>query len=390
MFRLSKDNVFSYLIKQNLFLAEDAPPIDVHPLSGKNLNLRLKFADGSDWLVKQEIITQSGGVADCAEEFLGEWAVQSLLQQMPELSALSGLIPPLRCYDRENAILVGTYLSNYVNLSDYYDQDDCAYSATLAGSVGDCLGRLHQLTDNQRHHADWLERTRWLDSVCPRAIAPVSPFTPAMFGRLRDDAITFFRWYQNQPEVDAAIVELAASWQGRCLVHQDLRLENWLLHQDYPGSLGSDPVNGLLGGDRDPVQLIDWEKVGWGDPLTDLANLISMYLLLWLDSIPPKFVGDWSQRLAAATVPLKLLQPSLQMLVAQYRQAFPAVADRPDWEVRLIQWMGRYLIGEVETDIAYHRPMGSRAVLMLQMAKQCLLQPQVLYMSIFGVEPGAL
>jgi hypothetical protein len=190
-------------------------------------------------------------------------------------------------------------------------------------------------------------------------------------GWVRDDGLVFFRWYQSQPELIAALQVLAHNWRSDCLIHRDLKFGNWLLHYDWQSQLAQTALNNTL-------QLIDWEKMGWGDPIADLAQMIAAYLELWLDSIPRAADMDWSQRLAGATVPISIIQPSLKALLQSYFAVFPELlANHGQPPDQLWQWVGRYLIHLIERDIEYHEPLDATSVGQLQLAKQLILQPSV-------------
>jgi hypothetical protein len=374
---LSTQTVFSYLIEQNLCLAEDDAPIAILPLSGKNMNLRLKFA-------KQEAHHQHG----CSHEFANEWAAQLIFQQ-PELQSLRNFIPRLQHYDAQHSVLVGPYLSDYDNLSDYYDcgdgdggddgdgDDSVApvmpqFDPAIARSIGQQLGQLHRLTwqnDNCRA-ALQAQSSDLIIADCPMNLAPIEPLSPEIFGWVRDDGLMFFRWYQSQPELIATLQALAAQWQPTCVIHQDLKFGNWLLHRDWQLQLPQALSTATL-------QLIDWEKMGWGDPIGDLAQMLAAYLELWLDSIPAATEGNWADRLAAAAVPIAAICPSIKRLLRSYFGIFPELLVAPHQPPdRLWQWVGRYLIAQVQRDIEYHEPLDGVAVGKLQLAKQFILQPR--------------
>lgn len=354
---LSEDNVFSYLVEKG-FCEGDRLPLEVLPLPGKNLNFRVKFADSIDWIIKQETHDQHG----CNELFLGEWAVQDLIDRTPRLAALRTFIPPVAHYDRENAILVSHFLVNHDNLWSYYDSLDCPFDATIAHRLGSHLGKLHHLTFQQTLDRDHLKAIDpdLIPSHCPSDFAPVERFIPEMWGWIRNDSIPFFKWYQNQPELQTALETLEQTWQASCLTHQDLQFGNCLFNPETRS-----------------IQLIDWEKVCWGDPSTDIANLFGTYLHLWLESLPPPHHGNWKQRCSDATIPLATIQPSLIAVIEGYFESFPLEQSQMKLS-QILQWAGRYLIHKVETHIQYHRLIGSSEANFLHFAQQLILHPDLL------------
>ena len=368
MFVLSEQNAFAYLVSLGICDRQNIP-IEIRPLPGKNLNLHLKFANSPDWLVKQEVIDQQG----CCELFMGEWAVQDLINSIPRLAPLRTFIPPIIHYDRSAAILVSQFLEGHQNLELYCEALDCPFDREIAAMLGRHLGTLHRLTyqSGETVIRDHLERL-YPDAVRsspPSDFLVLEPFIPEQFGWLRKDALTFFRWYQSQPDLIQALEILSKTWSACCLTHQDLQFGNWLINCETRS-----------------LQLIDWERGGWGDPLTDLATLLTYPLQQWLSSLPSPAFGSWQQRCDAASLPFDRLQPSLIALTSSYFEVFPEAWSK-DALPRVLQWMGRRLIYEVETYIQYHCPIGAVEANLLHFAQQLILHPDVLVPVLFDQIP---
>ena len=368
MFRLSEQNAFAYLVDLGICDRESIP-IDILPLPGKNLSLHLKFANSPGWLVKQEVIDQQG----CCELFLAEWAVQDLINSIPSLAPLRTFVPPIAHYDRSAAVLVSQFLEEHQSLELYSQALDCPLDRETAAMMGRYLGTLHRLT----HQSDGTMICDHLERLCPIAVRSnppsdflaLEPFVPEQFGWLRQDALTFFRWYQSQPDLIQALETLSKTWSACCLTHQDLQFGNWLINRETRS-----------------LQLIDWERGGWGDPLTDLATLLTYPLQQWLSSLPPPTFGSWQQRCDAASFPFDTLQSSLVALTSSYFVAFPEALLK-DALPRILQWMGRRLIYEVETHIQYHCPIGAVEANLLHFAQQLILHPDVLVPVLFDQIP---
>jgi Phosphotransferase enzyme family len=368
MIDLTVQNVVSYLVDREIYPEKDDRSAKVTSLFGKNFNLRVQFAAGADWLVKQEAIGQHG----CEQTFASEWAVQCLARSHPELAPLRAILPEVELYDQENAILVGRFLTGYSDLTDYYDRAEDP-DPKVAQAIGRSLGQLHQLTFNQTAYRDFLltiDDKINASTIAPDSLGAIPRPTPAIFGQVRSDALGFFRWLQAHPEVTTAMAGLASRWQPHCLVHQDLKLSNWLWCET-----------------TDDLRLIDWEHLDWGDPLTDLADVLAGYLDCWLESCDWPEGASLADCLPTAALPLVTLQPSLQALMRQYFQAFPqvAIAD-PDWVHQTLRLTGRKLIDRVECTIQYHLPMGPQSAATLQLAQRLLGHPAAACGSIFGVD----
>jgi hypothetical protein len=358
MFILSENTAFHYLTDLGLCNG-DRPPIEVLPLPGKNLNLHLKFEHSTDWLIKQETMDQHG----CDDLFLGEWAVQDLINHTDRLTPLRAFIPPIVHYDRGSSILVSHFLEHHQSLDDYCES---GIETSIASTLGQHLGMLHRLTFRQEADGEHLRSIHpaLVPSQCPSEFSPLRPFIPEMFGWVRSDALTFFRWYQNQPLLIDALDSLSKTWSASCLTHQDLQLGNWLVHPESRS-----------------VQLIDWEHVGWGDPLTDVADLLTDPLQRWLSGLPPPTAGTWQERCDRAIVPFHRIQTCITTLVDAYFSAFPEALSAIALP-RILQWVGRSLIRDVEVRIQYHRRIGATEANWLHFAQQLILYPEV-FVSVF-------
>ena len=223
MFLLSEQNAFAYLVSLGICDRQNIP-IEILPLPGKNLNLHLKFANSQDWLIKQEVIDQRG----CCELFVGEWAVQYLINSTPNLASLRKFVPPIVHYDRSAAILVSQFLEGHQNLELYYQALDCPFDREVATTLGEHLGTLHRLTHQSgetmiRDHLECLYPDA-VRSNPPSSFLALEPFIPEQFGWLRQDALTFFRWYQSQPSLIKALETLSKTWSACCLTHQDVHI----------------------------------------------------------------------------------------------------------------------------------------------------------------------
>lgn len=368
MLTLTAENVVLYLIKKGLYPEQDDHTVKITSLSGKNFNLRLQFANGLDLVVKQEVIIDD----ECDQDFLGESALQSLLRSRPELQPLQQLVPPITLYDPENAVLVCPFLTDYEDVSDYFHRTETP-NLQLAQMMGEVLGQLHQRTLNRVDYRDQLfaiDDCINVKAEAPRSLGAIKRLTPEIFGRMRADAFGFYRWAQAHPEVNQALAQLRQQWRGGCVLHQDLKFSNWL----WCEATGE-------------IKLIDWEKVDWGDPLTDLADVLVAYIYRWLKSCAWEISTDLSTCLQTATLPLTAIQPSLQTLIRQYFGNFPQIAElHPDWINQTVQLMGRELIDRVLRDIQYHLPLGHQQAATLQLAQRLLCQPARASRNIFGTD----
>ncbi len=302
----------------------------------------------------------------------------------------------------------------------------------IAASLGENFAKLHSSTfqkkscenfAREKHWAEWFRRGRGKairaqsgnpaseqsndktnDQMTAKAkaeavrtptfLAGLSRITPEIFCVIPTDALKFFRFYQRYPEIGEAIEGLNHSFTPDCVVHDDPRFANFLLHNFqsfqlfqslsvYPERVPESVPESVP--EKVTVQLIDWEKWNWGDPAYDLGQLVANYLQLWLKSLPVSANLDLATTLSRAKLPLVAVQPSIAALLQAYFETFPQILfHRPDFLLQLMRFTGLALIRQVQIYIAQKHPLGNVEMAMVQVAKSLLCQPEASIPTVFG------
>jgi hypothetical protein len=360
MIILDAENVFSYLAAAKIIPKEECVNCQVLPLDGKNFSLAVYLNPDRALIVKQAPIG-----SDQENPFLGELLVGELIRQFPAFVDWQQHCVVSTHYDESNQIIVAPFLIGHQNLLQFYAATS-TFSPELAAGVGQTLARLHRLSLDQVAYYNVLAAADedLVDAALPSAWDILPLPTPEDFSEWRSDGWHFLRLYQRNPALAQAIGQLEHHWQPRCLTHQDLRLDNWLV------------PNNPLGDPLAEIRLIDWECLQWGDPLADLGNLLASYVLCWLNSLEPIAHLPIGMVLQTATVPLSLLQPSLVALLDGYMTEFPVIQHlTPDWQVALAQFTGRSLLERIRLEICYYYPFDRRQRIIFEIAQQLLCQP---------------
>ncbi len=382
---LSSHNVIQYLQKTGICCSEDGASNKYELLksSQQNLNLLVTLADNQKLLVKQKLHIEHDGTP---HEFFNEWLFNQLLQKFPVLGNMSAMalpaagIAPLIHFDESNSILVRNYLSEYSELNGFYRQNDI-FPPEISTAIGTTLAELHRATFQHREYRDFM-------ATAPEGQFRYSFYNPAqgldaispeIFGTVPTEALKFYLLYQRYESLESAIADLAYEWQPCCLTHNDLNLNNILIHSRW---------NQL---DNCLIKLIDWEACGWGDPAFDLGTLIASYLGIWLSSLVVDPSIELEESLNLAMTPLEVLQPSLLALMRAYLHTFPGILEyRSDFIVRVIQFTGLALINQIKETIKYRKYFGNNDIYMLQTAKNLLTIPEQSVLSIFGVSESKI
>lgn len=370
-FLLNSHNLFDYLGQHGLCNQSEQPLSKVESLAAKNFNLLVTFPDGRKLLVKQERHNPEGKTAG---EFLSEYQIQEFLQKFPELDNLRPLLPEVLHFDAENSLIVFRYLDNYRDLMDVYVKEK-NFASTIAADLGTLLGTIHRQTFNRQDYQEFLasKSSNLGSNQVPNLIQGLERIGPEIFGQVPADGLKFFALYQRYDSLGQAIAELGEAFTPCCLTHNDLKLNNILLHNDW------EETNESI------VRLIDWERSAWGDPAFDLGTLVGSYLQIWLSNLVISQSLSIEESLRLAMIPLEKLQPSIAALALAYLENFPLILEhRPNFWPRVVQFAGFALIQGIQAMIQYQKSFGNSGIAMLQVAKTLLCRPQQAMPTVFA------
>ena len=381
-FSLSSQNIFSYLNGNNLCDRENYDPTKIELKLAKNFNLLLTLKNGQKLLVKQERPTKEGKTAG---EFLQELRVQELLEHFPEFASTRHLFPEVLHFDADRSIIVFNYLDDYRDLADFYTKEQ-TYPTAIATEIGSAIAKIHRLTLDRldcRNFLSSVEETQGeSEKQIPVYLGGIERITPEVFGVFPADGLKFLAFYQRYDSLGQAIATLVTTYQPCCLTHNDLKLNNLLLQDDWVQRLSSS---------QSVLRLIDWERGSWGDPAFDLGFLVASYMQIWLGSLVISKDIALEDSLSMAMTPLELLQPSLSALIAAYLAEFPEILQqKPTFLQRVVQFAGLALIQQIQAMLQYQKVFNNTGICMLQVAKSFLCRPQASIPTIFGQSEAEL
>ena len=370
-FLLNSHNVFNYLVEHSLSNNFEQALIKIELVAAKNFNLLLTFPDSRKLLIKQERHNHSG---QAPGELFGEWRLKDFFQGFSELNYLCQFLPDVLHFDPQNSIIVQTYLDDYQNLADYY-QNDNSFNSEIAVAIATILATIHRATFNRQDYQEFLSAKpdHLSPAHVPNWIRSIEEIGPEIFGIIPADGMKFFKLYQRYESLGQAMKELGDVFQPCCLTHNDLKLNNILLQTNWEQE-GSNIV-----------RVIDWERSSWGDPAFDLGTLIASYLQIWLSSLVMSKSLTIEESLRLAMTPLQHLQPSIAALTKAYFNNFPEIFQhRPDFLLRVLQFAGLALIQQIQAMIQYQKSFGNQGVCKLQVAKSLLCRPEQSLATVFG------
>jgi Phosphotransferase enzyme family len=370
---LDSTNFLDYLAEIGLAPA-DRSQVTTTIIEARNFNLVVRSPGVPTILLKQETTDVQG-----RGQLFRESQIQELVASLPDLQPLGAILPEVLHCDLENFIVVNRFFEEYCDLADYYkNQQD--FSPEIASSLGHQLGEIHSLTfDRLDHQQAVLSSIGHSPLLAQQFAQQTERLHSAIFGNTPMDCLRFYKLYQQYPSLAEAVRELAAENQACCLVHNDLKLNNILIHHHWANTAEA------------ALRLIDWETAGWGDPASDLGSLLGSYLGLWLDGLVVGAGLSMTDSLQLATLPLESLQPSLFALVDSYFQAFPQIlVAQPRYLEKVLQHTGLALISQIEVTIEYDHTFGNQSIITLQVAKQLLCNPLAFVQTMFGAAATGL
>ena len=377
VFSLSSHNVIQYLQLRGLCSSEDGISADSELLQGgKNHNFIVTLPGNRQLLVKQERGLENNGFS---HEFFNEWLLQQLLERFPVLGNISAIASSVVHFDEENLILVRNYLSEYQELLSFCQHG--IFPEAIASEIGNSLASLHRTTYERREYRSFM-------ATAPQGMIRYQFFNPAqgigtvapeIFGSIPSEALKFYVLNQRYESLEAAIADLAYEWNPCCLTHNDLKLENILVHSDWFVRANC------------MVRLIDWEAASWGDPAFDLGTLIANYLLVWLESLVVDPTLELAESLQLAVIPVEMVQPAILALTRAYLRAFPMILEyRQDFVLRVVQFAGLAIINQLEETIKCSKHFDNAGICMLQVAKTLVTMPQQSVQTVFGVRESEI
>jgi hypothetical protein len=357
---LSSENIFQYLAQRNLIDLAEQENWRIEPRSGKNFNLSIRSA-ARGMLLKQERLNPNGTMLG---ELLHEWAVCQLLQQLPGVGGINTFNPQVIDFDRDNSAIIFEFLADYQDLSLVYTSERDRWSVEIPRAIGRTIATVHQLTFDRQDHRDFL--LKHLDCRLAKSLVKIGRLSPEIFGVIPSDGIKFYTLYQRYASLEAAIDRLIATTQSRCLIHNDFKLNNILLHQDWE----------KLDTDLAIVRPIDWERGTWGDPAIDVGNFIASYLQIWLSNLVVNKIMRIEESLELAVVPLDAIRPNISAFINSYLAQFPEILGfDPHFLSKVVQCAGFSLIQQIEAVIQYEKNLSNRGICTLQVAKSLLCNP---------------
>jgi len=247
---LTEANVLHYLVEKRFAEVADVVSgrFTVHNKSRRNLNLGVVAGD-RQYLVKQVRKWDADGRASLEREAGVYWQART----NPALAPMAALAPECHAWDPLNSILILEYLPAHLEIYDLADRFDPA----LAFLAGEAMGCFHRTMRDEIHRSLFPSEIPWqlsMHETNPEDLEEQSAGRRELVGAIRKYA-----------EFATALDALRSEWRASTVIQGDWKIDNCLVPET-----------------RDRLRLVDWEFVGWGDPVWDLATLLQSYWNFWV------------------------------------------------------------------------------------------------------------
>lgn len=229
----------------------------------RNRNFKILRGQQQGLFVKQ--------VPLAAPETIGSLHREAVCYQLAQdhagFAVLKPLVPRLVDYDPRRHTLTVELLKDFENLNEFHHRVQ-GFPERVGALLGEALASYHGAAAQMLAEPDALTafpRTPpWVLTIAWNAEQVMPSMSPG-----QRQIITLLR---QSPRMLAAVGELAATWQPLCLIHGDIKWDNFLFSSSSDG--------------REELRIIDWELADVGDAAWDVACVLTAYVQSWLMSIP--------------------------------------------------------------------------------------------------------
>ncbi|KXG87670.1 phosphotransferase family protein [Agrobacterium bohemicum] len=268
---LTSGTLVPYLIDRSVLSAADllADDITILEAGRRNRNFKVFRKDGSGVFVKQIPLM----AVETTQSVQREATLYALAEKDAAAAGLKTLMPRLRHYDGNRHLLAVELVPHSQSLTFYQMQ-----AASIRGAVEDIAAQLGTLLATCHAQSPDILKEPSRQGTFPAQppwILNFSEFGEAMIPNMSGGARGVLATLRQEPELKAHLMCLQAEWRRTCLIHGDLKWENFLVSQKPNGD------------GRATVQLIDWELADLGDAAWDVACVLASF-------IQPVIVGRYS------------------------------------------------------------------------------------------------
>lgn len=293
-----------------------------------------------------------------------------LANNEPEYVNLKKFLPQFIHYDYLNHILIVDFLSDTLDLQQFYYQQQ-AFPLEIGQQLAELLVSYHK--DIFKTIEEGQSKQLFRKAV-PGPFLMFGHQLPYMKPRNQAEE-QMQQLIRQQDNFSETIAGIQAEWQPRSLIHGDIKPNNFLINRD---STNGQPYD---------LRLIDWEIADLGDPAWDVAAIFQSYLLMWVMSAPdenrPSPVGAPEQ----SAFELDDMQPTMQHFWETYAQRMGYSEEEATAELlKATRFCAVKLLHTCYESSVHAQQLYSQSAKMLQLSFNILQSPEETIESLFGIK----
>lgn len=352
---LDAHNIAHYLLGCGLITRDSVVDGDfvVIEMLRRNRNFRIQRIRAPGLFVKQVRVRTPDMVVTLEREA----RCYELACSETDFADLRPLMPKFVRYDVRNHILILELLPANQSLREY-QMGPGRLNATIGEQLGAALSVCHTRIAVPQEIPHKLK-------VFPRRAPWILSFPSLNFERgSPGGAIAqLHSLLRRYPDLAERLDGLREGWRIECLIHGDLRWDNWLVL--------------IENGDARNVKIVDWELADLGDAGWDLGDVFHGFLCSWVSSMADSGREPGSMLMEGAGRSLEDMQPSINSFWQTYtlkrqlgREQARELLDR---SIRYCAARMVQTVFEISVERSQLPPFGIR---LLQLADNILANPE--------------
>ena len=370
---LSEEEITHYLVSNDFIGLELLVEGDflLRKLSGRNQNFEVITKNGSSFFLKQGI-DQERNIAISREAKVYEF----LKSETQKTCIFRHSIPRYYRYDSRENILILEYIHSGKNLKEHCVRIG-RYPIKYSTIMGKLLGTLHYSTDIRHRLYD--NNIMKFESYPTKFFSLLLEPQLGSILHLSNANLQLLQIIQHNSDFVDFLKYLFSNYRRECLVHSDIKLENFMV---VPNDSVS--YNPLKSGNH--LKLIDWEHAHIGDPAWDVGSVFSSYLSLWLFSIPVIDENDLEEFIGLARYPIEKLQPAILSFWFSYTQQSDLRPSKPvTWLTCVVRYTAIRLIQTVFEYSQTTNNLNGHMICLLQLSFNILKYPETAIKELLGI-----
>jgi len=354
---LSQHELVPYLLSRDLIAPQSVVDGNVAVLdsSRRNRNYKIISPDGC-YLVKHAVGSSR------IQTLSREAAIYQQIFSGNHMDGIAEYLPKFCAYDSERHILVLELIQNAENLREQHQRLRRA-SSQAAKYAAVTMAALHgaALTPHE-----WTAASR-------TSVLSLHQPDLAWYRDASGAALHLVEIIQKHESLTDHLDQLYHEWHASCLIHGDIRAENFLI-----------PVP--LAQSKRRVKLVDFEFAGTGDPAWDTGCIFAEYLGFWLFSTPVMAANQVHRFIHLAECPLQNIQPSLRSFWAQYARCMALDGSESEqFVLRAVRFSALRLIVSAFEMSVHLSSLNAYVLCLVQVAMNILAQPEKAAIELFGL-----